>query len=549
MAITLENKPKNFSLSKNPMIAQVSTSVTEIITLGEYAELLFWCNELAPPFEGHLWLYWADSEVNFEVVNTVGSNPYGLRILSFASAGLSWLDYTNNIFIPALNACPAFNEFFLAEYAPVTDPSFNPPYTFGFKITAKNKGADYTIQTSNIINSGYQDYELTAGVDEVLLPGELKIEVKVEIETSNGSGIKQEIGKQTAYLVDGIAQFDIQELVNTYLTYHIPTHSTTLRATASHVMKKVYLTFYEKYNIPPALYSATAYEAYSALKAGWSYQDWPRVLTANKSYINAFYKPNKIFLTRQPRIKKVSTTQQDFLYFLCMGETETSRMKVEIFFSDGTTSIVYKNTFAPAGHRRVHCFPSGFSQLAIPLPSAVKYVTQYKVNIETLSAAMLSEVFVYKVDYDKYIEEKCFLFTNSDGGVDVVRFTGKNILQKDRIAEQVNYTSNYPYDHLIGQSAEINLSTQGRGQQFSGFITTEQKVWLEDFFLAERKFEISSFRFIPINIKTSSWKVTETQENLHTLEFEYTYAFEDRALPILDQYAIDNTIDPVEDVE
>lgn len=251
------------------------------------------------------------------------------------------------------------------------------------------------------------------------------------------------------------------------------------------------------------------------------------------------YIENRKFLTLQPREKKITKKQPEWLYYPIMdGENLSHRVRVVLNFSDGIGEII---TIEPSGSLgytfeaskgKVIWFSTGFSQLNLSqYETPDKFILSYQVSVTThqnLTLIGQSEQMSYSVhSEDASWDYRYFLFENGLGGMDTLCTRGKSQVKGkyDRSSRTVTETPNTAYsDHPRRanrptgiQKVKVNI----------GWIDRPEREWIEDLQLSQNVWEIQIGQryseFVPILITSDNLDIHQDDESLQSASFTYEY--------------------------
>lgn len=522
MAVVLENIPANFDLSKNLMQVKATSNTNLVTTPGvAYAIEIFEASG-SLLVGGTMVFEWETDSVTFTVASVLTPDPTNTLIRE-KTGGESWLDY-----------------FSYLKTRFQSNVKFNDNYSFSIDfsgpgaliVLAKEATYEFVLQRTVFTNMKLAYAENQSYVEEIRLGDTMYIQLKVEVSASNTDSTYTEVATKTQELINGSADFYIQELVNPYLEYYIPIFSLVTAFQVLSSYKMVRLSLYERFGSPLENYSELPVDSFYVLKAGWPKIDFQNIDRSVYGAIEGYYDYNKLFLTRAPRTKKTTVNCKEYLFFLFYNPATDFAIRLKVVATYEGNNIVTSYVFSRTPEEKsIYCYPVNSSLLGIALTSGSNKLLKYTVNLDQ-NGTEVSEIFTYKYDYDSYIAENMYLFTNSDSGVDTFRFTGKLEESTDFDFESARKLLNYPYDITKGEYFDNKIFKIKKFKQSSGFITKEESKWLDELLLAERKFFIGESSNIPIVITSKTKPVYSSQQNLYSFDFEYFVAFEDVVVDI-----------------
>jgi hypothetical protein len=520
MALTLDPPPSWFVLSKSPMYMGLETD-KYVIFNGYPAFMFLWTEDLSLNVAGNSFNFkWPSGSATMTLVAGTPDDS-GTQVPIWVS-GQSAAVYAN-LLVTYFKLNYSLSEYFNITWGTQVGDVY-------ISIEAKTNDLEFDLWETSLTGTGYS-IEIFDTPSPIQLQDNYKMFVDVYVETVHANALYEKVGTQELDPVDNICLFDISKMVNAKLSYQLPAFNETSILRNFQTMKRFYVRYAEKYGSPVAIKKAYETTPIEALKAGFNFTQFSNTY----AQINSHYIANKLFLTRQPRTKKVSASQQEYLSFIT-PDTSTANvvMKVEWYFVDGSPST--QTTTAPIsmGKKQLWVFPVGFNQIAPTLfpGNPFETISKYKVWIEGSyggAYSVFSEEFTFTCDKDVYRDERFFLFTSSDGGIDTLRATGINTrttsVEGDVLSTDIR---KYPgYLPSEGEYKTANLLAKSTCLQNTGFLTKAQNKWLDDFFLAEKKWEVLDGTFVPIVLITKQKPYDESQSKPYSFDFEYSYAFDD----------------------
>lgn len=516
MALTVITEPKNYQLSKNPVVLQLQTDAY-LLSAGTKATITLnpSTSSGANAVGGVLILNWGGDSVVFTVATTPDDSGYQVRpklLLTDSQYALQLLaDLKKN--------------YTLTQAFDITRSGSN------IIITAKQVGVQssiYDLSSSTdfgyIINASHTD-----GTDASYAEN-YKMRADVWMETTWNSNVFENIGSIEKDPLNNVCVFDFQDPLNANLQYNLPEYNATEVFVCDTVIKNFYINYIEKYGSPVTPRQINTSDIGIVLKAGVPTHEF--VGTTN--LVDNRYKIYSAFLTRQPRTKKVRQGQQEYLYYIIdNGDISllSINLRVIIYRNDNGADITIDTNIGAYLNYATIGIPVGFNQLELNSYIDFSKVKKYTVQISTL----LSETFTFIPETDYFIDEHYLLFTNSDGGFDTARFTGVKETGFETEKERIQKTILFNTPVVSGEFSNINNLVSDKFKLSSGWITKAQSDWLQDLFIAEQVFIIAFNQFMPITITTLSQKKYDSQTNLFYYELEYSYAFQNKVITSREQ--------------
>jgi hypothetical protein len=238
------------------------------------------------------------------------------------------------------------------------------------------------------------------------------------------------------------------------------------------------------------------------------------------TFYDYFYVQGKRFMTMQPNNKYVSTNTLDLLFFVATADIATVNYILTLTFSDATTQTVTLDTLVFVTDN-IYKFNSGFLNLALDqYESSNKLVTSYTLKL-TDGTNDISEIRTYYVDRTYYPNERQFVFENSMGVYDIMRFVGQATVTDEidateaivdrtsRVLEKLNvetYVNNTGWINLLYQSAE------------------QAKEYMREVYLSKNVSAIIELSVFPIIVTNKKILKKRDQQYVTSISLEYYIA-------------------------
>jgi hypothetical protein len=504
MALTATIHPYNYQLSKNPVILRLSTNS---YTLDAGAKFSFYLQNSGVNAVGGTFTFsWAYGAVVFTIATTPDNTGYQIR----PKGGNTDTDYSTMV-----AADMAKNKVFSDAYQII---AFGP----WLLILARENGVGYDLSANFAqVNTGYVAGTPSPGAD-VVYNENYKMIAECWLESLFGSTLYYKIGSIALDPLDDQGVFDFKTMLNANLVYQIPDFSPTAPVAVNGHNRRFYARYYEQGGTPVVAGSVTTTTPGYILKAGVTSDEF---YGSSKLMESKFMTPGK-FMTNQPRTKKVTKTQMEYLYFVSPAVyTGWLRQRITISLKSYKADIVIDGVYRAAQEYKVWLYTAGFDQLNLSAHADFADVKSYTVKIfHDATGDIVSETFTYIPDEDVYIDDTYFLFTTSCSGVDTAHFTGVKETGFDIEKETIQVSKVWNAAPTIGEYKDVNHMVKNNFSVSSGWITKEEADWLQDLFIAEQKFIIASDRFIPIIINTVTAGKYNSQTGKTFYQIEYSFA-------------------------
>ena len=150
------------------------------------------------------------------------------------------------------------------------------------------------------------------------------------------------------------------------------------------------------------------------------------------------YPTHKKFMSWAPLTKQVDPLQEDYLNFWLyqLGSSELN-LKVKAYFDDATDQTATTATISPVTYGHLYQVPTGPANSGVKLINPAKNVYKYELWLED-QTGIISEVRTYMLDTFSYPDVRCFMFLNSLGTHEVMRFYGVAEISNTFSREVVN---------------------------------------------------------------------------------------------------------------
>ena len=220
------------------------------------------------------------------------------------------------------------------------------------------------------------------------------------------------------------------------------------------------------------------------------------------------------FLTWQPQTRVTLYYIPHYLRYVSVVE---SICKVKAFFSDGTSKVAVLKTFSAKSINTVNVTFGTIRGMFESQP------TYFDVWVENLEGEMLTWIQRYMLtDFLTGVNDY-FIFANSLGGFDTIRFSG------DR--EEINKLDsvNAVFDN---ETKEYDIDRTRSWKKYTGYITDERiRMWVLDFFNSPCRYHLTDSGLLK-RIYISDHKLESTTGDAVGYEFTYVYSVQSRYINI-----------------
>lgn len=247
----------------------------------------------------------------------------------------------------------------------------------------------------------------------------------------------------------------------------------------------------------------------------------------------ATYKTGGKFLTYQPRVKKVTDCQPEWLRMIITTNNTTANVKAEVTFENGNTQAVNPAISVLGQNNDVIEIPSGFMQLG--LDSISGNIASWKVWVEDQSQNVISEEMTYQLDFLGFSDiTRYYLFENQLGGFDTLRTTG--VLEVKEKIQRDEYSLIPSPIGFEGTKTQIQFGVKSGKEykQNSGWMTHSEQSWALGITKSTDVYLVgddhlpnldASGDLTPVNITSSSTDIHQDHEFLKSIVFTAEMAF------------------------
>lgn len=352
-------------------------------------------------------------------------------------------------------------------------------------------------------------------------------DVRVELEADSGtytSKLKLALTPEST----GNAIFQVREAFRDLLTAVAPTlNSETIMRLTDRIKRFKHFTgeLTGETIVPGTL---TESDPAIILLGGVGKYIWPTL-----DFFNTYLPFTKKFMTWAPIEKEVDRTQEDYLnYFVFDTDMVTINLLVKAYFDDNTNQTA---TIASkvVSYQQLYQLPAGPVNAGVLLINPAKTVIKYEVWVTDQADAVQSEVRTYIIDPVSDPRKRFFLFLNSLGSYEVLRFTAQAEFTTEFVKDGIVKFLPYNYAALDGEKEINNATLQESGSYGSGYLNSAlSREWLDylkDFLLSRRVYDVTDGKRRPVSIPGGSFNTGGDQNYERAIRFT-----------LLDSYADEN---------
>jgi hypothetical protein len=422
-------------------------------------------------------------------------------------------------------------EYFKANYllSRDYDISFN-PVDSKIYLEARNTGSVYNpvLSTSS---SNVTLTENTEGEDATLR--EL-YEMMVRVWLNTGSEFEI-IGEDRRPVdEDGNVNFFIQDYFKPFFDFLFtwPEESDNLIVQQSLQKKAFYIEYAEFYDEKVRrLYPTSGATTY--VMPGMISRHKVAEINADESTWWDKWIVGKDFLTYQPQSMVIGQTQPVKCFFIVWkpGVTSVKLYLVKTNRAGDGAPPVAKFTISASQYDILECI---FSFLKLGYELGSTDVDHYEVYLTDQDNNRISTSRYYYPDYRNRPDEHIFLFRNSLGCPDTVRFTGVSV--EEQVIDSEVMTMNQEDDFTdVNRDVRNFLTTETQAFKFNtgwmnGITKDHPRLmadYMREFFLSEEIYEVINNRLYAVRLTSKKQIISKTDERLIAMEFEAERAYTD----------------------
>jgi len=256
--------------------------------------------------------------------------------------------------------------------------------------------------------------------------------------------------------------------------------------------------------------------------------NWPTL-----AYLTTYLVANKKFLTWAPVEKYVDRLQEDYLNFWVYDAAiATLKLQIKAYYDDDTDETAIATSVSPVAYRSLYQVPAGPVNSGATLINPAKNLVKYELSILDQDDAAISEVRTYYVLAVRKPLTRFFMFLNSLGAFEVLRFDGQAESTTEFGREVVQRFLPHNYAPLDGEFVSNNNVMLPKINYSSGYIKDRlAKAWheyMQDFLNTSRLYDVTDGRRIPLNIINGNWTYTD-QDYERFIRFDVKPAYDNQS--------------------
>jgi hypothetical protein len=244
------------------------------------------------------------------------------------------------------------------------------------------------------------------------------------------------------------------------------------------------------------------------------------------NYFTSYLPTNKKFLTWAPTTKAVDLLMEDYLNFFIYDDFGTIKLVGKAYYDDDTTEQDILLTKANVFEGELYQVPAGPDNSGIKLLDPEKNLVKYELWLTDVANVIISEVRTYTIINDRHPRTRHFMFLNSLGTYEVLRFTGIANIKTTYNRQLTQQVLPANYAAVDGEYQTNNVTMQAVASYSSGHVNKAWHEYLRDFLLSERVYDVTDGLRLPVNI-TAGEHEEEDQNALRFIRFEARTAYTD----------------------
>lgn len=327
--------------------------------------------------------------------------------------------------------------------------------------------------------------------------------------------------------------FDISEIVQAYGSPALPVN---LLGAAAEKNNNSVISFsmlhFEKYGDPLDTSFNSSTPLSFALYGGLSHVDYPG------NGLSYFQGKTYAWLTWQPETTQILAESPGWLYYLHLQNSNFYYVHYQLIDNEGQVFADHYNSFTP-NYADVHLLPlrirSIFPQVS---PEDMSNLYSLRVFVSASSDRNSTNGKTsereFLLDSSYYPHVRHFIYQNSLSGFDLLSCTGA--FEQSSSIDKEEAQRILPASYTSDQAEYLQFRSRERsGRKGStGWVSAQRLSMLREFLASENVQEVINWphspRLAPLSLRTRSASLLRDDNNLHSLEFEYDYAFANRAV-------------------
>lgn len=336
-------------------------------------------------------------------------------------------------------------------------------------------------------------------------------EVRVEEVADSGDynvSLKTELPPTT----DGNAVFYLQEAFRGLLTLIPPTQNEgTIKRLTDRIKRfRNYSGDLVETNVTPG--TLTPSVANLVIWGGIDKFNFPDL-----NYFLSYLPTNKKFLTWAPVEKVVDRLQEDYLNFYVYGNFTSLKLQIKAYFDDATNETAITKTLVGSKYSELYQLPAGPTNSGATLINPAKNLVKYELSLLSQSDSLISEVRTYYINQVLHPLTRYFMFVDSLGCFQVLRFTGEEETKVSFTRDVVQKFLPHDYSALDGEFAVNSVARTKTRSISSGFVkgrlASQWHDYLQDFIGSPKVFDVTNGNRYPVVVAAGDFSKADRDYN------------------------------------
>ncbi|MHC1707440.1 MAG: hypothetical protein AB9842_07950 [Bacteroidales bacterium] len=393
----------------------------------------------------------------------------------------------------------------------------------GIVLKAFLAGEDFTM-TYNIFNCNARIY-ITPGAN-----GKEKDNLKFGLQVCrriNGADtvVSQDLVTPVMAENSAIGQIDVAELLQPALFCNFTTRSYGFPAVfpRNETCLPYYIQYYEQYGEVPTIVQVLISRWFYSLNGGvppWLQVDFFKVYSNLTQYFNT---TGRFFLTWHWFPKVTDTVAPERLFMIVPRQPGTSNFLLKVthhYYDDGDENI-YHSLITTLALGQVYEIDVSYASL---IGTYIENLIGYDVQVVSQDESFASDIFRFTVDVRILPHVRYFMFLNSLGGYECVRFTGEQIQELGFERDFFDRSTLTEYDENLIPRSQLPPLTTRSFKVNTGWISRETVDWMQDFLNSTEVFEIRGDNRYPVVIIQDKIELRRDSITLYSLTIGMEYA-------------------------
>lgn len=214
------------------------------------------------------------------------------------------------------------------------------------------------------------------------------------------------------------------------------------------------------------------------------------------------------WLTWQPQIKKVKDVQPEWLSYFTQ---HAALVKAKGYFSGGDSAEVTLHSLEANKHYTLNMT---FADLRTEFVNQPIYIDVWVENVSDGAVQFSTYVQRYVLTNEFFEWDDYFLFKNSVGGLDLIRFTGMREATNPIEVDAALFYDEYERDYQVTPRLAFDKNT-------GYFRSKSELLWALDFFQSKEKYYLIEDQFAEIRLLSPEYIAPEN--TLTSLDFKFSY--------------------------